>query len=105
MMRILALSAALLLCLSVAQPGSAQKLGGDTITADHTDVGKLQARIQKYDQALGIVTQLARQHGENVECNAVCYYPTSSKPIAWRCAPDKKCDLHCTVSPPVGGCD
>jgi hypothetical protein len=104
-MRILALWAALLLCLSTAGPGSAQKAVSDTITADQRDIGKLQARIEKFDQALGVVVQLARQHGENVECNAVCYYPTSSKPIAWRCAPDRKCDLHCTVGPPVGGCN
>ena len=105
MMRIFAPFAALLLCLSTAKPGLAQKAGSDTVTADQRDIGKLQARIEKFDQALGVVTQLARQRGENVECNAVCYYPTSSKPIAWRCAPDKKCDLHCAVSPPVGGCD
>ena len=79
---------------SIARSGLAQKAGGDTITADQSDIGKLQARIQKYDQALGVVVQLARQHGENVECNAVCYYLSSSKPIAWRCAPDQKCDLH-----------
>jgi len=105
MMRILALLAALFLCLSTAGPGFAQKAGSDTVTADQRDIGKLQARIEKYDQSLGVVVQLARQQGENVECNAVCYYPTSTKPIAWRCAPDRKCDLHCTVSPPVGGCD
>ena len=77
----------------------------DTITAEQKDVGKLQARIEKFDEALGVVVKLARQHGENAECTAVCYYPTSSKPIVWRCAPDRKCDLHCTVNPPVGGCN
>jgi hypothetical protein len=105
-MRMFGLSlAGLLLCLSIARPGFAQKARNDTITADQIDIGKVQARIQKYDQALGVVTQLARSHGENVECNAVCYYPTSSKPIVWRCGPDKKCDLQCTISPPVGGCN
>jgi hypothetical protein len=90
MMRMFGLSlAGLLLCLSIARPGFAQKAGNDTITADQIDIGKVQPRIQKYDQALGVVTQLARSHGENVECNAVCYYPTSSKPIVWRCGPDK----------------
>jgi hypothetical protein len=79
---ILALLAVLLLCLLIARPGFAQKAGSETITADQIDIGKLQARIQKYDQALSIVTQPARVHGENVECNAVCYYPSSSGPIA-----------------------
>jgi hypothetical protein len=35
----------------------------------------------------------------------VCYFPSSSKPIAWRCQPDERCDLHCTINPPVGGCN
>jgi hypothetical protein len=104
-MRILGLSLTALCCVLAAAPGVAQKAGSDTIAADQIDVGKVQARIVKYDQALGVVTQLARKHGENVECNAVCYLPSSSKPIAWRCAPEKKCDLQCTVNPPVGGCN
>jgi hypothetical protein len=40
-----------------------------------------------------------------VECNGVCYFPSSSRPIAWKCDPGRKCDLHCTVIPPVGGCN
>ena len=104
-MRILGLSLAALCCVLTAAPDVAQNAGGDTIAADQIDIGKVQARIVKYDQALGVVTQLARKHGENVECNAVCYLPSSSKPIAWRCAPEKKCDLQCTVNPPVGGCN
>ena len=104
-MRILDLSLTALCCVLAAAPGVAQKASGDTIAADQIDIGKVQARILKYDQALGVVTQLARVHGANVECNAVCYLPSSSKPIAWRCAPDKKCDLQCTVNPPVGGCN
>jgi hypothetical protein len=44
MMRILALLAALSLCLSTAGPGFAQKAGTDTVTADQRDIGKLQAR-------------------------------------------------------------
>jgi hypothetical protein len=104
-MRILGLSLAVLCWVFPAAPGDAQKAGGDTIAADQIDIGRVQARIVKYDQALGVVTQLARAHGWNVECNAVCYLPSSSKPIAWRCAPEKKCDLQCTVNPPVGGCN
>jgi len=76
----------------------------DTITADHGEIGKVQARIQKYDQAIGIVAQLNRL-SSSVECNGVCYFPSSSKPIAWKCDPGRKCELRCTVSPPVGGCN
>jgi len=78
----LGLSLAALCCVFLAVPGVAQKASGDTIAADQIDVGKVQTRILKYDQALGVVTRLARKHGENVECNAVCYLPSSSKPIA-----------------------
>jgi hypothetical protein len=84
MVRISALLVVPLLCLSLARPGFAQKAGSDTITADQGEIGKLQTRVEKFDQAPGVVIQLARSHGENVECNAVCYYLSSSKPIAWR---------------------
>ncbi len=99
------LLAVLCFCLLGAGLGFAQQAGGNGITADQKDIGKLQTRIQKYDQALGVVIQLARSDQANVECNGVCYFPSSSRPIAWRCEPNKKCDLYCTVNPPVGGCD
>jgi len=103
-MRIPGLAFATLAYLFVFAPVAAQQAVGNTITADRKDIGKVQTRIENYDQALGVVIQLARPHGNNVECNAVCYFPSSSRPLAWRCEPDKKCDLHCTVNPPVGGC-
>ena len=95
------LSLAALCCLAVAGPGLAQQAGSDGITADHKDIGKVQARILKHDQALGVVVQLARPRSTSVECNGVCYLPAGSKPVAWKCEPDRKCDLHCTVNPPV----
>ena len=104
-MRILGLTLAVLACLSGPDTGFAQQMRGDGVTADQKDIGKVQTRIEKYDQALGVVIQLALPRGANVECNAVCYFPSSSKPIAWKCEPDRKCDLHCTVNPPVGGCN
>jgi hypothetical protein len=103
-MRILFLCAALVCCLCAANPAWAQQ-PATGIAADQKDIGKVQARVQKYDQAIGVVLQLVRSQPSNVECNGVCYFPSSSKPIAWRCEPDKKCDLHCTVNPPVGGCN
>ena len=103
-MRIFGLSLVALYCLLVAGPGVAQQTGSGT-TADQKDIGKVETRIQKYEQALGVVIQLARPDRADVECNAVCYFPSSSRPIAWRCEPDRKCDLHCSVNPPVGGCN
>jgi len=96
---------AVLACLVPVEPGVAQQAGGNAITAEQRDIGKVQTRIEKSDQALGVVIQLARPGGANVECNGVCYLPSSSKPVAWKCEPAKKCDLHCAVNPPVGGCN
>ena len=104
-MRILGLILAALLPLMASVPVVAQQAGGNTITAEQKDIGRVQTRIEKSDQVLGVVIQLARPRGANVECNAVCYLPSSSKPVAWKCAPDRKCDVHCAVNPPVGGCN
>jgi len=76
----------------------------NTITVDHNSIGKVQAQIHKYDQAIAVVSQLNRS-SSSVECNGVCYLPSSSRPIAWKCDPGRKCDLLCTVIPPVGGCN
>ena len=102
-MRLLMQSMAVFYCVYNIAAADAQVVG-NTITADHKDIGKVQAQIQKYDQAIGVVGQLSRS-SSSVECNGVCYFPSSSKPIAWKCDPGRKCDLRCTVSPPVGGCN
>ncbi|MBV9374235.1 MAG: hypothetical protein JO320_04110 [Alphaproteobacteria bacterium] len=102
-MRRLIRSLALACCVYNITAAGAQGVG-NSITADHKEIGKVQAQIQKYDQAIGIVGQLNRL-SSGVECNGVCYFPSSSKPIAWKCDPGRKCDLRCTVSPPVGGCN
>ena len=104
-MRIVAWSLVALCFLSAAHPGLTQHGGNGGITADQKDIGKVQTRIQRYEQALGVVNQLARPRQATVECNGVCYFPSRSRPVAWRCEPGKKCDLHCTVNPPVGGCN
>jgi hypothetical protein len=91
-------------CVCAANPSIAQQ-AGSSITVDQKDIGKIQVQVQKYDQALGVVSQLNRLQSSNVECNGICYFPNSSKPISWKCEPRAKCDLHCTVSPPVGGCN
>lgn len=96
-------SVALACCFCHVTVAGAQ-ITGNTITADHKDIGKVQAQIQRYDQAIGLVGQLNRP-SSSVECNGVCYFPSSTKPIAWKCDPGRKCDLRCTVSPPVGGCN
>jgi hypothetical protein len=104
-MRLLGLTLGVLACLLFPDLGFAQQAGGNAITAEQRDIGKVQARIEKSDQALGVVIQLARPGGANIECNGVCYLPSSSKPVGWKCEPAKKCDLHCAVNPPVGGCN
>jgi hypothetical protein len=103
-MRLLIPSLAVAYYFCAMNPSIAQQVGSG-IAADQKDIGKVQVQVQKYDQALGVVSQLSRLQSSNVECNGVCYFPNSSKPISWKCEPGKKCDLHCTVSPPVGGCN
>jgi hypothetical protein len=82
----------------------AQQTSG-RLSAEQQDIGRVETRIQRYDHALGIVSQLTRPLGAETECTGVCYFPSSTQPIAWRCAPKERCDLHCGVSPPVGGCN
>jgi hypothetical protein len=96
---------AVLFCAAaMVNPGVAQQ-AGNSISADQKDVGKLQVQVQKYDQALGVVSQLGRSQSSSIECNGVCYFPNGSRPIAWKCDPGRRCDLRCTVNPPVGGCN
>jgi hypothetical protein len=102
-MRLLMRSMAVLYCACNIAAADAQVVG-NTITADHASIGRVQAQIQKYDQAIAVVSQLNRS-SSSVECNGVCYFPSSSRPIAWKCDPGRKCDLLCTVIPPVGGCN
>jgi hypothetical protein len=102
-MRLLMRSLAAFYCACNIATAHAQVIG-NTITADHASIGKVQAQIQKYDQAIAVVSQLNRS-SSSVECNGVCYLPSSSRPIAWKCDPGRKCDLLCTVTPPVGGCN
>ena len=96
---------AVLARLSLVESGFAQQAGGNATTAEQKDIGRVQIHIEKSDQALGVVIQLARPSGANVECNGVCYLPSSSKPVAWKCEAARKCDLHCAVNPLAGGCN
>jgi len=103
-MRLLISSLAVAYYLGAANLAIAQQIG-NSITADLKEIGKLQVQVQKYDQALGVVSQLSRPQSANVECNGVCYFPSSGRAVAWKCDPGRKCDLRCTISPPVGGCN
>ena len=104
-MRIRGLILTVLALVAASGPVVAQQAGSNAITAEQRDIGRVQTRIEKSDQALGVIIQLARPGGANVECNAVCYLPSSSKPVTWKCEASRKCDLHCAVNPPVGGCN
>ncbi|MGH7047879.1 MAG: hypothetical protein ACREE2_15985 [Stellaceae bacterium] len=75
------------------------------ITAEQLDIGRLQIHIERYGEALGVVATLIRPLGAEIECNGICYLPSSTRATSWRCAPQEQCTLHCEVSPPVGGCN
>src|ERR1700726_4538639 len=100
-MRLLMWSMAVVYC--VCNIDAADEEVGNTITADHASIGKVQAQIQKYDQAIAVVSQLNRS-SSSVECNGVCYFP-SSRPIAWKCDPGRKGNLLCRFIPRMGGCN
>jgi hypothetical protein len=102
-MRPSVLLATIIGAILIGAPAVAAQAGSE-IGAEQRDIGRVEARIQKYDQALGVVSRLSRPLGAEVECNGICYFPSSSQPVSWRCAPKERCDLHCDVSPPVGGC-
>ncbi len=92
------------LAIAAAAPAGAQQAGGHN-SAEQRDIGRVDVRVQKYDQALGVIAQMSRPLGAEVECNGVCYFPSSTHSAAWACAPKERCDLHCDVSPPVGSCN
>lgn len=84
-------------------PATAQQSGA-YLSAKQPDIGRVEARVQKYDQALGVVTRLIRSPEADTECGGTCFFPSSSRSVSWRCAPRSSCELHCDVNPPVGGC-
>lgn len=102
-MSTIAITIVLLAGTTAAGQQSSPQSGG-TLSAEQRDIGRVETRIQKYDQALGVVTRLNRPLGAETECSGICYFPSSSRPVTWRCAPNERCDVHCDVNPPVGGC-
>ena len=90
--------------LAFAGAAPAQEDGG-RLAAERQGIGRLETRIQNFGGALGVVSHFVRRPGADIECNAVCYFPSSTRPVAWLCAPGKPCVLHCLANPPVGGCE
>jgi hypothetical protein len=80
-----------------------EKVG--SVTATLSGVGKLETRVERLPQSLGVILSMARGPGQDLECSGMCYFANSSAGTAWKCGPGKSCRLYCTVSPPVGGCD
>jgi len=102
-MRLCLLLLSLACCAAADRPATAQQ-SAQRLSAEQHDIGRVEARIQKYDQALGVVTRLSRSPDADTECGGTCFYPSSNGAVSWRCAPNDRCDLHCDVNPPVGGC-
>jgi hypothetical protein len=89
--------------LAICSPAHAQQPGGAT-RLEQRDIGRVDTHVEKYDEALGVVSRLRRPLGAEIECYGICYFPSSSRPVSWRCSPRANCDLRCDVNPPVGGC-
>ena len=88
---------------AAGQTVAAQQAAGKLSARQH-DIGRLDVGIEKFDHALGVVSRLSRPLGAETECSGICYLPSSSHPVSWRCSPQAACELHCDVNPPVGGC-
>jgi hypothetical protein len=101
-MRFLLVSLSILARLLFDACALSTEQSADRLTAEQHDIGRIETRLQKYDQAIGVVTRLVRPLGANAECQGVCFLPSSSRPVSWRCAPNASCDLYCDVNPPVG---
>jgi hypothetical protein len=89
--------------IAISSPALAQQPAAGP-TAAQPEIGKLETRIQEYDHALGVIAELRRPLGAEVECDGICYYSSGTRETSWRCAPTERCELHCAVNPPVGGC-
>ena len=89
--------------IAIERPAAAQQ-AGTRLSAEQRGIGRIEVRVQKYDQALGVVTRLLRSPEAETECQGACFLPSSSHSVSWRCAPNNGCELHCDVNPPVGGC-
>lgn len=103
-MRFSCIGLLLLACSGAAAiPAGAQQSRAH-LAAEQPGIGQVETHLQKFEQALGVVSRLRRELGAETECNGICYFPSASQSIAWRCAPTAMCDLHCNVKPPAGGC-
>jgi hypothetical protein len=102
-MRVLSVFLTVICCTLSSGPAAIAQQPG-SLTAEQRDIGRVETHLQKYDQALGVVSRLTRPLGAETECSGICFYPSSSQAVSWRCAPNDGCDLHCDVKPPVGGC-
>jgi hypothetical protein len=91
-------------CILAAASSAMAQRGAAQLSAEQRDIGRIEARVQKYDQALGVVTRLIRSPDAETECGGTCFFPNSSHSVSWRCAPNNRCELYCDVNPPVGGC-
>jgi hypothetical protein len=80
-MRFSALLATIAVAVLIGGPAVAEQIGG-RIATEQRDIGRVETRIQKYDQALGVVIQLTRLTGAEAECQGVCFFPSSTRPTS-----------------------
>jgi|SRR5271163_3893506 len=104
-MRIFGLSLVVLCCLSAAGPGVAQQTGSGVITADQKDIGKMETRIQKYEQALGVVIQLARPNHAMSNAMPSAIFRAAAGPSHGAASPTGNAICTARSIRRVGGCN
>ena len=91
--------------LSIAMSGINATALGQTSEAEHKNIGKLRVWSQKYDQALGSITEYAPSSESTIGCVGICYFSSGlTSQVTWLCSPKTTCNLFCTINPPGGSC-
>ena len=100
------LPALIISALAYADPIVAVAQTKDVAAMELMDIGQLQVHIENFDQAVGVVSQLARSTAaQTVECRGTCFFSNSSKDVIWSCGPGRICRIHCLAVPPAGDCN
>ena len=60
----------------------------NSAVVEHKDIGRVRGRTETFNQALGVVSELARSSATQTgECYGRCIFPSFGRDIVWLCAP------------------
>jgi len=96
----------ILLTVAVTTAAAQEKNVDQNIAAQTVPgVGRAEARVVKYKDAIGIVSSFTRADGQSSSCSGTCYYSAGTAANAWACSSSTpSCQLDCTTRPPTKSC-